>query len=229
MKPAKVIQKIQYFLNREYSYSQYGEDNIILAMLGLYKIKNPNYIDIGAHHPFKYSNTALLYWRGIVGINIEPDPILFKRFIKYRKKDINLNIGISDERGESILYQLERPEFNTFSVSAANTVEEKGIRRVGETKINVDTYNSIVERYLNGKAPDILFLDAEGFDEVILGSIDFKKYCPKIICIETYAYGVGKKNNSMINFLLNKEYSIHADTFVNTIFINKNLVQSVIS
>lgn len=219
MKLSKVIEQIQYFINREYSYAQYGEDNIILAMIGLYKIKNPNFIDIGAHHPFKYSNTALLYRRGIFGINIEPDPILFKRFIKYRKRDSNLNIGISDVSGESILYQFERPEFNTFSVSAAKTVEEKGIRRIGETKIKVDTYNSVVERYHNGKAPDILFLDAEGFDEVILRSIDFKKYCPKIICIETYAYGIGEKNDSIIKFLLDMKFSIHADTFVNTIFI----------
>lgn len=224
-----MVKEIQYFLNREYSYAQYGEDNIILLMLGLYDIKNAKYIDIGAHHPFKYSNTALLNRHGIYGINIEPDPYLFKKFLKYRKNDTNINIGISNECGDSTLYQFERPEFNTFSEEAAQEIEKKGIKQIGERKVKLDTYNNVVSKYLNGKAPDILFLDAEGLDEIILRSIDFKKYCPKIICIETYAYGVGQKNYEIINFLLDEKFSIHADTFVNTIFIQSDLAKNVLS
>jgi len=224
-----MINRIRNIINRANSYSQYGEDNIILLMIGLYNIQKTKYMDIGAHHPFKYSNTALLYKHGIYGINIEPDPLLFRRFIKNRKNDTNLNIGISNVCGESILYQFEKPEFNTFSEKAAQEIENKGIKKTGEKKVKLDTYNNVVDTYLNGKAPDILFLDAEGLDEIIIGSIDFERYCPKIICIETYAYGVGKKNYEVIKFLLNKHFSIHADTYVNTIFIQSDIAKNILS
>lgn len=227
----KIKLKIQSFFKErttDVSYGQFGEDSIIILMLNLYKIKNANFIDIGAHHPYKYSNTALLYANGINGINIEPDPELFKEFAKYRKKDVNLNIGVHEEVGESVLYQFEKPEFNTFSKETANSIVENEIKKVGETKIRINTFNAIVNKYLNGKAPDIIFLDAEGLDEIIIKSINFKKYAPKIICVETYAYGVGIKNYKIIEFVKSKGYTIHADTFVNTIFIKNEFVNGLL-
>ncbi len=216
-----ITSRIRHFLNRTNSYSQYGEDNIILLMIGLYKIQNPMYMDIGAHHPFRLSNTALLYKQGIRGTNIEPDPLLFKAFVKERKYDQNLNIGIHENEGEVIFYQFEKSEFNTFSKSAADQIEKNGIRMTGEIQVKVYTYNHVVEKYLAGATPDILFCDAEGLDDIIIKSIDYKRFGPKIICVETYTYGIGSKDNDIINFLVSKDYSIHADTFVNTIFIKK--------
>ena len=52
------------------------------------------YVDIGAHHPVKYSNTYLLWLNGWSGINIDPLPNVMALFDKYRPKDINLNIVI---------------------------------------------------------------------------------------------------------------------------------------
>lgn len=201
------------------SYAQYGEDSIILSMIDLHKIENPKYMDIGAHHPFILSNTALFYKMGWTGINIEPDPYLFKEFLKERKNDQNLNIGIHENEGELIFYQFEKSEFNTFSESAADQIEKHGINKIGEILIKVDTYNHVVEKYLAGIAPNILFCDAEGLDDVIIKSIDYKRFSPRIICVETCTYAVGIKNNNIIDFLLSKNYSIHADTFINTIFI----------
>lgn len=205
--------------NKNISYSQYGEDNIISLMQDLYNIRNINYIDIGAHHPFNLNNTQLLYEKGMTGINIEPDPIQFKLFKKERAKDINLNIGLHYEQGSMTFYQFNRPEFNTFSKDAADEIERKGIKKINEILVKVDTYNNIVEKYCQKSYPNLISLDAEGLDETIIKSINFTKYAPKIICVETYAYGVGEKNKNLINYILGKGYEIHADTFVNTIFI----------
>ena len=163
-----------------------------------------------------------MYRYGITGTNIEPDPLLFKEFVKERKNDLNLNIGIHKDEAEVTFYQFERAEFNTFSKSAADQIEKNGIEKTGEIKVKVDTYNNVVEKYLASVAPDILFCDAEGLDEIIINSINYKMFSPKIICIETYAYGIGIKNQNIIDFLISKNYSIHADTFVNTIFIKQN-------
>lgn len=213
-----------YFIRKKAnSYSQYGEDCIIDLLTNLYGLRNITYMDIGAHHPYKLNNTQLLYENGQRGINIEPDPIQYKLFQKYRKKDININIGLHAEEGELIFYQFNMPEFNTFSQQAAQEIERKGIKKLGEILIKVDTYNNIVKSLLDGIPPDLISLDAEGVDEIIINSIDYSKYAPKIICVETYAYGVGVKNYGLIKDLINKGYKVHADTFVNTIFVRDNI------
>ena len=72
------------------SYSQKGEDLIIKHIFDGLGIVEPSYLDIGAHHPYHISNTALFYKNGSRGINIEPDPDLFVEINRVRKEDINL-------------------------------------------------------------------------------------------------------------------------------------------
>jgi hypothetical protein len=49
------------------------------------------YVDVGAHHPHRLSNTALLHhYNGWTGINVEPDERLMAAFLQMRPNDINL-------------------------------------------------------------------------------------------------------------------------------------------
>jgi hypothetical protein len=50
------------------SYSQEGEDMILQRMFG--EKKHGFYVDVGAHHPRRFSNTYSFYRRGWSGINI---------------------------------------------------------------------------------------------------------------------------------------------------------------
>ncbi len=77
------------------TYSQNGEDLILALAFKHLHIEHPTYLDIGANKPFKGNNTALFYKRGAHGINIEPDPSVFSELARKRKRDINLNVGIS--------------------------------------------------------------------------------------------------------------------------------------
>src|SRR3989344_8600628 len=72
------------------TYSQDGEDLIIKNLLHK---KKGFYVDIGAHHPYRYSNTYLLYKSGWHGINIEPTPKSKKLFDRLRDRDINLQVA----------------------------------------------------------------------------------------------------------------------------------------
>ena len=62
------------------------------------------YVDVGAHHPKRFSNTYFFYKKGWYGINIDATPGIMENFKKMRKRDINLNIGISDTTGERDFY-----------------------------------------------------------------------------------------------------------------------------
>ena len=77
------------------AYSQEGEDLILKRYFGSQK-KTGFYVDIGAHHPFRFSNTALLREMGWTGINVEPSPDLIENFYKFKfvqQKIIRMNLG----------------------------------------------------------------------------------------------------------------------------------------
>ena len=79
------------------SYSIEGEDRIVRALLWQ-KHDKGFYVDVGAHHPFRFSNTYLFYTQGWSGINIDATPGSMKAFNKYRPRDINLEVGVGRGR-----------------------------------------------------------------------------------------------------------------------------------
>ena len=159
-------------IHQKVSYSQSGEDLIIDFFFTARKINKPSYLDIGAYHPYKISNTALFYEKGSRGIVIEPNPDGFEKFIKYRSEDINLNIGIGNEESILAYYSLNSPTLNTFSKEEAQRYENQGAARIEKViEVEVKTLASILDKYSNGTFPDFLSLDVEGWDYQILESI----------------------------------------------------------
>ena len=211
------------------SFSQCGEDLIISHLFHHIGIDSISYLDVGAHHPFNMSNTALFYGQGFRGINIEPDPNLILDFNKYRTYDLNLNVGISDESGASHFYILSNSALNTFSRCEADAYCDDGFEIVSTVALKTFRLDDVVNKYCDGKYPSILSLDAEGLDERIIKSIDFKDINtnPKVICLETVSHLKGErfdKNLDLISYVCSKGYTVYGETFVNTIFIQENLL-----
>jgi len=228
--PNFYIQQIRDFRNRKVrqkpklSYSQAGEDIIIDMWLGFLKIEKPTYIDIGAYDPFLLSNSALFYAKGGRGINIEPNPILFKKFKQSRPLDVNLNVGVAAKNATLNYYMMDNDTLNSFSKHEVQSCVQKGIAQIKEVvQIDVLTVNEIIKSYHHHKFPDVLSLDVEGLDEEILQSIDFQTNFPKIICTETQNYSKGQREEGIINFLQEQGYFIAADTGINTIFVKESL------
>lgn len=213
------------------TYSQNGEDRIVWFIFRALGIDKPSYIDIGAHDPIYASNTALLYENGSRGINIEPNPILFKRFLKKRSCDVNLNIGIANTTGVMDFYEMSGPALSTFSKEEAErmTREYDNLSIVRTFPVEVKTVAEVIENYAHGVFPDFLSIDIEGLDEMVLRSIDFKKGKPKVICVETISYSPtrnGVKNHELIAYLENQGYLLIADTHINSLFVDATLWQS---
>ena len=189
------------------SFSQSGEDLIVDFIFNQLGYITPSFIDIGAHHPYLYNNTALFYQKGSRGINIEPDPNLYVLFNQERKSDINLNIGVSNEKNELDFYIMNVPTLNTFSKKEIERYQFEGNFSVREIKkVKVDTITNILCDYYDKKFPDFLSLDVEGMDDIIVKLINFDFYKPIVICIETISFsttGNGVKNKELINYLFN--------------------------
>lgn len=166
-----------------YSYSQEGED-IILDNLLEGKSKG-FYIDIGAYHPFRFSNTMRFYGRGWHGLNIDATPGSMKTFNKYRPRDINVEAAISDEGGKLAYYIFEEGALNTFDADSLERLKEHGY--IPLNKIFVETYSimDILDKYLKeDQEIDFMDIDIEKFDEKVISRMDFSRYKPTIIMIE---------------------------------------------
>lgn len=225
----KVKRKINSLLSDAHakiSYSQCGEDLIVRFILNDLGKSAISYLDIGAHHPTYINNTALFYKTGSRGVSIEPDPFLFERIAAERPKDVNLNIGIGGQpiTSEADFYILSEKTLNTFSKEEAERCVSYGNKKIEKVvRLPLVPINEIIQQHFH-PVPDFVSLDVEGYDIVILKSFDFEKYRPKVWCIETLTYTENKterKIQETIDYMISKDYFVYADTYINTIFVDK--------
>ncbi len=231
----KVIRKV-FFPKMQYTYSQFGEDLIIAHLFSQLGITKPTYLDVGANEPKFISNTYRFYESGSTGVLIEPNPYLFRKLCDQRIDDIVLNVGIGlseIDEADFYLFPDSANGLSTFSKKEAMHWQEVGMKGVGKIqfneiiKIRLKPINVILETYFLDGSPNILSIDVEGLDLEILKSLDFQKFRPEVICVETLKYDGnqrGFKDNEILDFMLSQNYEVYADTWVNTIFSRAGLI-----
>ncbi|MBL4663621.1 MAG: FkbM family methyltransferase [Flavobacteriaceae bacterium] len=206
------------------SYAQEGEDLLLNRFL---KNKQKGfYVDIGAHHPKRFSNTYYFYKKGWKGINIDAKPQSMVAFQQERPRDTNLEIGISEKRGELMYYMFNEPALNTFSESEA--LKKDGLRnfKVIE-KLKIQTYPlvEILDKYVAiDQKIDFMTIDVEGLDMEVVASNDWEKYRPEIILVEDlqrYKLLELPNKSPLSKMLVDCEYEFVARSF-NTMFFKNN-------
>ncbi len=168
------------------SWSQAGEDLALLSLLG--NEPKGSYLDIGAHHPTRFSVTRHLYQRGWSGVNVDANSDLIEEFNKRRNRDVNLCYAV----GEALSY-----EFTVFEESAISTInpfwkdkflsESNTIKRIEQ--VPGRSLRDIYDEYFSQLPADLLTIDAEGADAEILQSMHFDSLpaarFPRYLMLET--------------------------------------------
>lgn len=149
------------------SFSQEEEDLVIDKLLN-YK-KRGFYVDVGAYDPTQFSNTKRFYLKGWRGINIEPDTDNFKKFLKERKKDVNLNIGVGNKSDNLIYYKFFPDTVSTFSINDMNRNLRKKYKLIRKIKISVKKLSFVLRKYCR-QTVDFISIDTEGLDLEVLKS-----------------------------------------------------------
>lgn len=200
-----------------YSYSQYGEDLIIDAILG---IDRPFYVDIGANHPKHLSNTYRFYRRGGTGINVEPDPSAFPDLAAARPSDINMPIGIGVTSETLPFYRMSANTLSTFNKADADLSVGNGYRLLQTVQVPIETLAIILERHRPKGAIDFISIDVEGFEIQILKSNDWSRFRPTVIVLE-----INRNQASLLEYMSQLDYVLVMNNGTNGIFLDRTARQ----
>jgi FkbM family methyltransferase len=179
------------------------EDLNILNYFG--NKKNGFYIDVGCFHPIDRNNTYLLYLKDWRGINIDISQFSIDLFNFLRPDDHNLKCAVTEkEQIVKIFFQKELSQLSTIDEEQAKKVFQGKIK---SKEIKAYTLDQIIKKseYFDREI-DLLDIDVEGADYRVLLGLNFKKYKPKLICVEIHNKNI--KDDKIYKFLIDKGYTL---------------------
>ncbi len=205
------------------SYSQEGEDLVLARILGSLNITTGFFVDIGAHHPVRFSNTYYFYRRGWRGINVDALPGTKKLFERMRSRDITIECGVGIQQGLLKYFAFNESALNTFSEQEANKKNLHPYHIIETLQIPVVTLKKILDDYLpRGMQIDFMSIDVEGFDHEVISSNDWNLYRPRVILIELLNTGIENLGSHPTAQMLRiNNYRVFAKTY-NTYFFVAN-------
>lgn len=203
------------YLQSHTSYSQEGEDMVLRSFYEGKKNYRGFFVDIGAHHPYRFSNTLYFYKQGWRGINVEPTPGAIQAFNRFRKRDINLNIGVSSKKDKLTFYCFNEPALNGFSkeLSTERNADSSKYKIIQELPIETYPLAEILDTHLpKGQNIDFLTIDVEGLDLQVLQSNNWTKYKPEHILVEDRIDFDNLADSEIYSYLKEQGYQLVAKT-----------------
>jgi FkbM family methyltransferase len=201
------------------SYAQEGEDLVLKRIFG--SKSRGFYVDIGAHHPKRFSNTFIFYQRGWHGINVDAMPGSMEDFRRLRPRDVNLEIAISSRRETLTYYMFDEPALNGFDRELCEErIRTTAYRLVGQRPVAAIPLRELFVEYASAENIDFMSIDVEGLDLPVLQSNDWERFRPKVVlveCLDSFFVGPELAQNRAAAFMSGVDYGAFAKTF-NTVF-----------
>lgn len=175
------------FAARDKYFSQFYEDYVLSYVFK--DVAKGTYVDVGASDPDAGSVTKYFYLKGWRGVNIEPNPEHQISLRKARPEDSNVEVGISDAPATLEFYNFETRAtgLSTFDRDTALRHQAAGFK-FDTMPIPVTTLTDVLST--NDKvtgAFSFLNVDVEGFEKKVLSGLDFAKYPPTVVMLESTA------------------------------------------
>ena len=198
-------------------FGEFGEDIFINRILK--NINQGKYVDVGCYHPYKGSLTFKLYKRGWNGVNIDVSKTSIDLFNMSRKKDINLNLAISNFDGETFYYE-NSPINQQNSLIQMNKLQKK-------IKIKCLTLDTVLNNK-NLDEFDYLNIDVEGSELEVIKGFNLKRFNPKLITIENNDLTIDEYLKSEVcKILIENDYILVNKIGVTNFFMPSKLVYKI--
>ena len=213
------------------SFSQVGEDLVVDYLFKSLNVNNISYLEIGTNQPVLCNNTYFFYNKGCKGVCIEPDRMMYEIIKKARPRDtvLNIGIGLTDKKAADFyLFPGLLNGWSTFSEEEATIREKESGIKCEKIIVPLKNINAVIEENFD-TCPNYISIDVEGLDLEILKSLDFKRFQPAVICVETISFSITNREIKLqdtLDFMHANGYITYADTHVNTIFCRKELFDS---
>lgn len=209
------------FRNSHRTYSQFGQDAVLLSYLRRRewdtgaRITPGRYLEIGAFLPITHSNTYALYRRGWRGVTVEALPHSRSAFDLLRPKDRHLEMAVATTPGSLTFYHWGGANgFNTTSAVQA----ERGALKLGkepeEITVEARTLTQIIDDNSDVLPEiDLLSMSIAGMDFAVLSSNDWDRHRPKIAIVQVFEADWERVVSSPMHGLLTgKGYRVYAWT-----------------
>jgi FkbM family methyltransferase len=201
------------------SWSQEGEDQILRRIFE--RQEKGFYVDVGAHHPMRFSNTYLFYKRGWKGINIDAMPGSMESFLTHRPRDLNLELGIAAKEQKLDYYVFNEPALNGFSRQLSENRSNSNTNYIIQEviKVQVLPLSSVLDYHLpRGQHIDFMSVDVEGLDLEVLRSNDWSKYRPSFVLAEVLGSSLHEIGHSETGQLMSSVGYVLYAKCMNTVF-----------
>jgi len=203
-------------------FSQEGED---LVLKRLFSGNDEGFfVDVGAHHPTRFSNTYLLYRKGWRGINIDPLPGSMDLFNSMRPRDINIEaaVGFPSNNDSQINYVIFEETAYNYTVNG-NIEDHENFTKskiVDNVKVQLRTLDGILDEYAGSfDKINLLTIDIEGDELAVFEGFSIKKYLPDVIIIEIRGFSFNSKQDCPVYRLLSDSgYHVRSVLFNSIIF-----------
>lgn len=199
------------------SWSQDGEDLFLQDFLP----QDGFFVDVGAHHPHRFSVTQLLSDRGWSGINIDVTSAILTDFPKFRPRDWN-HFGLAGKARRTAFYRFEEPALNTLDADKAQELMGEGWALQHVEELEVKPLSEILRHYSAPKTINLLSCDAEGADLEVLESMDWDTYDVQSLLVEIperpWAFG----DSALVGFVESKGFRLVGAFLRSAIFEKAN-------
>ncbi len=202
------------------SYSQRSED---LWLNNWLPESEGFYLDIGSGQPVMGSNSYLFYKRGWRGVLIDPIPrnYLLSRIL--RRRDRVIKACISDKSGLAKFWEFSPYEYSTLSEAQATVVLENNWAKLIKTHVLETLVLRDLSIEISQTNASFLTIDTEGLDFVILSSIDWTRFSPRLVCVE----GGDSSQDAQIRSLLESNgYTLVKELELSNIYLHTSYISN---
>lgn len=200
------------------SFAQEGEDLVLARWFE--QQATGTYVDVGAHHPLRFSNTYLLYRRGWTGVNIDAAPGSMASFRRTRPRDLNLEIGVTARAETRDFYIFDEPALNTFDAERAKALAKPPYKLVQVEPVRCAPLSEILKEHSIGKI-DLLTIDAEGYDFEVLQTVDWALSRPRVVLTEHFSRDVAELvTTDLHRYMTARGYQLAAKTYNSLFYVS---------
>jgi FkbM family methyltransferase len=165
-----------------------GQQGLIREFLEFLTPRAPGFfVEVGANHPYKGSQTWHLERRGWRGILVEPLPEHADRLRKARAARVFAVACSSPENAGRVL-----PFYASDALSGLDRERMAPWARPEVINVPVRTLGSLLEEAGAPRPLDFLSVDVEGHEVEVLRGFDFARWAPRFILLEDHVANLSR-------------------------------------